>query len=137
MCLADEGKLSDDEDVNQYLKRWQIPPSDAAPNAKITLRQLASHTAGFTVPVFGGYAKGDPVPDTLSILNGETPANSPAVRLAWPPGEMARYSGGGFTIMQLMMEDITGEPFAELMRRLVLGPTGMSRSTFSQPLPVG
>jgi CubicO group peptidase (beta-lactamase class C family) len=68
------------------------------------------------------------------VLDGTPPANTEAVRRVRPVGEAWQYSGGGFTVMQLVLEDVTGEPFAELMRRLVLDPLAMSSSAFDQPL---
>jgi CubicO group peptidase (beta-lactamase class C family) len=57
------------------------------------------------------------------------------VRVDVEPGKMTRYSGGGFTIMQLLVSDITGKPFPQVMREFVLEPAGMTASTYEQPLP--
>jgi CubicO group peptidase (beta-lactamase class C family) len=46
-----------------------------------------------------------------------------------------RYSGGGFTLLQLMIEDVTGEDFNAYMHRAVLAPLGMTESTFVAPDP--
>lgn len=51
------------------------------------------------------------------------------------PGTRSIYSGGGYTIAQLVMTDRFGAPFPELMQSLVLGPAGTADSTFAQPLP--
>jgi CubicO group peptidase (beta-lactamase class C family) len=51
------------------------------------------------------------------------------------PGSLHRYSGGGFTIAQLLMSDVSGRPFADLLRETVLQPMGMIHSTYAQPLP--
>jgi CubicO group peptidase (beta-lactamase class C family) len=51
------------------------------------------------------------------------------------PGKQLRYSGGGYTLLQQLMIDVTGKPFPDLMQELVLGKLSMARSTFAQPLP--
>jgi hypothetical protein len=57
------------------------------------------------------------------------------VRVDIVPGSRHRYSGGGYTLAQLVVSDATGVPFPQLMRDSVLKPLGMTRSTYEQPLP--
>jgi CubicO group peptidase (beta-lactamase class C family) len=133
--LVQSGKLDLDADVNRYLKTWKVPDNEFTAKTKVTLRELLTHTAGMTVHGFPGYASGAPVPTLLQVLNGEKPANSPAIRVDATPGSMWRYSGGGYVIVQQMLEDVTGKPFPKLMQEMVLGPIGMTRSTYEQPLP--
>jgi CubicO group peptidase (beta-lactamase class C family) len=128
MRLVEMGKLSLDEDVNAKLRSWKAP-------ARVTLRGLLSHTAGLTVHGFRGYAPGEPVPSVVQILDGVRPANSAAVRQDIPPGSKFRYSGGGYTVLQVLIEDVTGKPFPVVARELVLTPLGMKNSTYEQPLP--
>jgi CubicO group peptidase (beta-lactamase class C family) len=132
--LVELGTLSLDEDVNLKLRSWKVPASAAADGVPVTLRRLLSHTAGLTVGGFPGYAAGAPVPSLVQLLDGAAPANSPAVRIDTKPGTTYRYSGGGYEVMQLLVEDVTRKPFAEVARTLVLTPLGMTRSTFEQPL---
>jgi CubicO group peptidase (beta-lactamase class C family) len=70
----------------------------------------------------------------LEVLDGTGPANTSALRRIEPLGRTMRYSGGGSTIMQVALQDVTGMDFTRLMRTTVLEPLGMSRSTFQQPL---
>jgi CubicO group peptidase (beta-lactamase class C family) len=133
--LVEEGVLALDEDVNARLRSWKVPENGLTTTEKVTLRRLLSHSAGTTVHGFPGYAAGAAVPSLLQLLNGETPANTPAVRVDVAPGSRWRYSGGGTSIVQLMMTDATGRPFAEWMRERVLEPAGMRHSTYEQPLP--
>ncbi len=51
------------------------------------------------------------------------------------PGTKWRYSGGGYTVMQQMLVDVTGQAFPELLHETVLDPIGMNDSTYEQPLP--
>jgi CubicO group peptidase (beta-lactamase class C family) len=133
--LVEQGKLKLDEDINETLKSWRLPENEFTREQKVTLRRILSHSAGLTVHGFPGYARGEVVPNIPQILDGEKPANSEAVRADTVPGTTLRYSGGGITIMQLMMMEATGKSFPQLMRDLVLGPIGMSHSTYEEPLP--
>lgn len=135
LALVEQGRLALDEPVNARLRAWRIPDSPAAEGEPVTLRHLLTHTAGLTVHGFPGYPVGTVLPAAPQILDGAPPANSAAVRIDQRPGMAWRYSGGGFTVAQLLMTDVTGEPFPELMHRLVLAPAGMAQSTFDQPLP--
>lgn len=132
--LVELGKLSLDADVNQYLTSWKVPENDFTAKSKVTLKGIVSHIAGLTVHGFLGYSPDLAVPTTVQVLDGLPPANSPPVRVDKLPGESFRYSGGGYTVMQLMMEDVYGKPFASIEQELVLGPIGMSHSTYAQPL---
>ena len=135
MKLVEQGKLSLDEDVNAKLKSWKVPENEFTIAEKVTLRRILSHSAGLTVHGFPGYVSGVPIPAVPEILDGKPPANTAAVRVDLIPGTQFRYSGGGYTIAQLLMQDVTGLPFAAMMRDFVLLKAGMTRSTYEQPLP--
>jgi CubicO group peptidase (beta-lactamase class C family) len=132
--LVDRGLIDLDEDVNRHLTSWQIPPTgDWQP--VVTLRQLASHSAGLTTWGFPGYRYDAEVPTTLQVLDGLPPANTLGVRVDLVPGTQSRYSGGGTVVIQQLLEDVTRTPFRQLMRELVLEPLGMTNSDYAQPLP--
>jgi CubicO group peptidase (beta-lactamase class C family) len=133
--LVEEGRLFLDEDVNNQLLSWKVPENARTKTRKVTLRGILSHTAGLTVHGFPGYATDSPVPTLVEILDGKGATNTEAVRVNIEPGGNARYSGGGYTVLQLLIEDVTGQPFSEFMRGAVLKPLGMASSTFDQPLP--
>jgi CubicO group peptidase (beta-lactamase class C family) len=133
LTLVQEGRLDLDRDVNTYLTSWQVPANDFTRQAPVTLRRIVTHTAGFTVHGFPGYARSAERPTVAGVLDGK--GNTPPVRVAALPGSAFSYSGGGYTVMQQLLMDVTGKPFADLMRERVLGPTGMSLSTYEQPLP--
>src|SRR5687767_7698319 len=101
--------------------------SDAAP--------VLSHSAGLIRDEVGSYAAGEAVPNLVQALDGRMPANLPALRVTDVPGSLWRYSGGGYSVMQQLLMDLTRRPFAELLQEVVLGRIGMSQSTFRQPLP--
>ena len=133
--LVQEGKLNLDENVNDRLREWKVPENQFTKTEKVTLRRILSHSAGLTVHGFAGYAAGETVPTMVEILNGEKPANSPPIRVDVVPGTIWRYSGGGYVVMQLLMIEQTGETFPVLLHNLVLGPAGMTHSTYQQPIP--
>jgi CubicO group peptidase (beta-lactamase class C family) len=133
--LVQAGKLDLDADVNQYLKSWKVPDNEFTAQNKVTLRELLTHSGGVTVHGFRGYAVGEPLPSLIQILNGEPPANNWPIRVDAIPGETWRYSGGGFVIVQQVVDDVTGVAFPKLMHDQVLDPLGMKHSTYQQPLP--
>ena len=135
LALVQAGKLSLDEDVNAKLKTWKVPENEFTKEQKVTLRRLASHTAGLTVHGFPGYDVDEKVPTLVQIFNGEKPANTAPIRVDLVPGTKQRYSGGGITIEQQLMMDVTGRPFPALMKETVLDKIGMSDSSYEQPLP--
>jgi CubicO group peptidase (beta-lactamase class C family) len=132
---VEEGKISLDSNVNNYLKSWKLPDNEFTKNKKVALKHLLSHTGGLTVHGFLGYSPDLPVPSLLQVLDGEQPANSPAIRVDKVPDESFRYSGGGYTIMQQMLIDIEGKDFPSITKEKVLQPLGMIHSTYQQPLP--
>jgi CubicO group peptidase (beta-lactamase class C family) len=133
--LVEAGKLNLDEDVNRKLKSWHVPENEFTREQKVTLRRILCHSAGLTVHGFPGYAVNETVPSLIDILDGKKPANTPAIRVDIVPGTKERYSGGGYTIMQLLLSDVTGEPFPQLLKETVLDKIGMKHSTYQQPLP--
>jgi CubicO group peptidase (beta-lactamase class C family) len=135
MWLVEHGKLSLDEDVNKKLKSWKVPENEFTKDQKVTLRRLMSHSAGLTVHGFPGYAVGAPVPTMVQIFNGEKPANTDPIRVDFVPGTKMRYSGGGVTIEQQLVIDVTGRPFPQFMHDTVLSKIGMTDSYYEQPLP--
>jgi CubicO group peptidase (beta-lactamase class C family) len=133
--MVEKGELSLDEDVNKKLRSWKVPENDYTRNQPITLRRLLSHSAGLSmhgVPEFSADAE---LPTLVQILNGECSASTESVRPVVKPGTKYLYSGGGYIVLQILLTDVTGRPFASLARELVLQPAGMSSSTFEQPLP--
>ena len=133
--LVEEGKLSLDKNIDAYLKGWKIPENDLTKKTPVTLEMLLSHTGGLTVHGFPGYAADAKVPTVIEVLDGAAPANSAPIRVDLAPGTQYRYSGGGYTIAQLAMTDVTGQSFPRLLEALVLKPLGMTQSTYDQPLP--
>jgi CubicO group peptidase (beta-lactamase class C family) len=133
--LVEQGVLDLDRNVNDQLTSWKVPDNKFTKEHPVDLRSLLSHTGGLTVHGFPGYAVGGPIPTVPQILDGVKPANTQPVRVNKVPGNGFRYAGGGTTIAQLLLVDVTGRPFPDLLHDTVLEPLGMSSSTYEQPLP--
>ena len=131
---VERGLLRLDEDVSLRLSAWKIPDHEWSARRPVTLRGLLSHGAGLNVPSFPGYAAGTPIPTVLQVLRGAPPANTPPVRVEIEPGAEWRYSGGGITVVQQLLTEVTGSTFAELLRETVLERAGMKATTAEQPL---
>ena len=133
MALVEQGKLDLDAPVSRYLKRWALPPS-AFDNNQVTARRLLSHTAGLTDGLgYAGFAPGTPVQSleaSLTQVADVSPGASGKVVVGIEPGTEWRYSGGGYALLQLLIEDLSGEPFEVYMQRVVFQPLGMVHSTF-------
>ena len=134
MRLVQQGKLNLDEDVNHYLTSWKVPPTGSW-QPRVTLRQLLSHTAGFTAHGFLGYEAKDKLPTLVDVIEGRTPAQTPPLQINIMPGTQFRYSGGGITVAQQTVEDVVHQPLPGVVRDLVLDPLEMKHSTYEQPLP--
>ncbi len=129
MKLVDDGVIGLDDPVEKYLTRWHIPPSpfDAG---QVTIRRLLNHTAGISLEGYGrGVPVGEQLPTLEESLSGKT-RGCGAVTLVREPGEAMMYSGGGYTILQLLIEEVTGQTFAGYMKANILDPLGLAHSTF-------
>lgn len=135
MKMMEKNEIDFDTNINTYLKSWVVPSNNGW-NPNITIRQLLSHTAGFTVGGFSGYTIDEELPTTVQILNGEYPANNNPIKVNIIPGTHLRYSGGGLTIAQLILEDKYNTPFNKIMDTLLLSPLNLKNSTYQQPIPI-
>lgn len=140
MQLVQAGRVDLDAPVSSYLRRWQIPDSPYDSEA-VTVRRLLSHTAGLTDGLgFGEYAADETLPSLIESLNDPRASAADAsasrkvrIALGRTPGSEWDYSGGGYLILQLLIEEVTGQTFAHYMRSSLFDPLGMSRSTYGFP----
>ncbi|HEY0161121.1 MAG TPA: serine hydrolase domain-containing protein [Edaphobacter sp.] len=132
--LVEQRKIDLDADVNQYLKRWKIPDNQFTATRKVTVRELLNHTSGIGTHNGVIYDPSSSLPNLLEMLNGEKPARTAPVRVEAIPGTKFAYANGGYLILYLLIEDVTGESFGQYMKRTVLQPIGMNDSTFDAPL---
>lgn len=129
MALVARDKLELDAPVERYLKRWHLPRSDQD-HQRVTLRRILSHTAGLSVRGYHGvHLPGDRLPTLIESLNGYSGTDG-ALRVEREPGRDFLYSSGGFTLLQLLIEDVTGERFADYMRSTIFAPLGMQMTGY-------
>jgi len=138
MRLVEQGRIDLDAPVSRYLKRWKLPPSPFDNNG-VTVRRLLSHTAGLTDGLgYRGFPPGQKpqsLPASLVHAADAMPFADGHVHVGAAPGSGWQYSGGGYALLQLMIEDVTGQSFNDFMRAQVLAPFGMAQSTFVDPDP--
>lgn len=130
--LVEEGKLDLDENVNEKLVRWKVTENQFTQKNPVTLRYLLSHSAGLIDDYgFAGYAPKNEIPTLLQVIKNENPSkDKKALTIHTVPGEVERYSGGGYLIIQLLIEDVTSQSFESYVKKTILDPVGMSNSTF-------
>ena len=146
LSLVEEGALTLDGPIRDHLAGWELPENEFTADSAVTLRHLLTHSAGTTVWGFPGYRKDQPfagadgegrsermLATNAEVLEGR--GNTDSVRVFKEPGTSWRYSGGGYTVVEQAVEDVSGLPFEEAARRRVLEPAGMVHSTYAQPLP--
>ncbi|WP_433338051.1 amino acid adenylation domain-containing protein [Spirillospora sp. CA-294931] len=126
--LAADGVLDLDEDVERHLRRWTPPEGDR--HGPLTVRSLLSHTSGLAATTLSGYPRGGPLPGIAETANGQGPATNLPVRADAPAGTVHRYSNGNYVLLQLVLEDLTGRPFADLVRELVFEPLDLVDSGY-------
>lgn len=133
---VEAGELALDVPVARYLTRWALPPGPFD-NDGVTIRRLLSHTAGLTDDLgYLGFEPGQPLQpleDSLNRAADAEPGADGRVRVGIEPGSEWRYSGGGYALLQLVLEEVSGEAFADHVGRTVLEPLGMHDSTFELP----
>ena len=133
MALVEDGKLDLDAPVQTYLTRWSLPDSEYD-NKGVTVRRLLSHTAGLTDGLgYGGFSPGADVQileESLTLASDASPGADGRVRVGVEPGTEFLYSGGGYTLLQLLIEEVPGGTFESYMQQAVFQPLGMHRSTY-------
>ena len=135
LSLIKDGQLQLDADVNTWLTSWRVPENEFTLEQAVTLRQLLSHSAGVTVAEFPGYTPDQTLPSLPQILDGRPPANTSPVEIIQTPGTQWAYSGGGYVIIQQLLEDLSGNAFSKLVDKQIFSPLKLTQSSFTLPLP--
>ena len=128
MKLVQDGKLLLDAPVNQYLNKWHLPKSNYE-NNKVTIRRLLSHSSGVICDIetdqFNPQAKEvQQITDLLTRYKGDD-------FIYFEPGSQYAYSNIGYAILQLVIEEVSQQSFADYMEQTVFEPLQMTHSTFS------
>ena len=131
LVLSDTGGIDLNKDVNSILKSWQLPSK--CQEQPVTLRHLLTHQAGTGPKAFMGFHESRKAPTLIEVLNGYSwyilGIRRP-VKVIEPPESGYRYSGGGYCVVQQVLEDSEGESFDRIAHQRVLDPLMMTHSTF-------
>ncbi len=133
--MQQQGIVDFDKGIEAYLTTWHLPAGRQTSANPVTLRNLFTHTAGITPGGYDGYAPGAPIPTDQQTAGGEAPANSKKVEVLNAPGASLVYSGGGYTVAEIALQDRLDQPFEQIMRTWLTIPVGMKQADFTQPLP--
>ncbi|MFT6357275.1 MAG: CubicO group peptidase (beta-lactamase class C family) [Paraglaciecola sp.] len=130
--LVEQGKLDVDKPIDNYLSRWHLPDSDFD-NKKVTIKGLLSHSSGLVDDLgYDGFDTDEPVQTIEESLTKAADAMyaEGVARVGYEPGSEYQYSGAGYTILQLIIEEVSGQSFQNYMTKEVFEPLGMKQSTF-------
>jgi CubicO group peptidase (beta-lactamase class C family) len=126
MQLVQEGKIALDGKLTDYLPEFRRDTGD-----RVTIHQLLTHTSGLPdysdAPGFWNDLMRRPLsPEFVidSLSSGD---------LLFEPGTQYRYNNGGFYLLSLIVERVTGQEFAELLQERILQPVGMNDSGLDRP----
>ncbi len=135
LMLIAQKNISLDQPVNNYLKRWKIPENRFTQKRPITIRMLLNHTAPISNPYpDGGFSYDAAIPTLKKLFLGKKPAKNPPLTVTGVPGKKFSYCNGCYAILQMFMEDVTGESYSSLIKRLILHPISMNNSLFDNQL---
>ncbi len=129
MRLVADGYIDLDGPVEPHLRRWKFPRSPYVAG-EITLRSLLTHTSGLPASSSNVFLDGDQMPTLVEALNG-VGGSVPATPQD-PVGHRFRYSNLGYAVIELLIEELTGETFTDWTSENVLAPLGMVNSSFDR-----
>ena len=124
--LAGKGILDLDDPVSKYLPEIKNLVDSLDVAQKITLRQLASHTAGLIREPKLPKAAAGPIEKWEEKIIASIPTTSFLAN----PKEKYSYSNIGFGILGLTISRAANRPFIDLVHEYIFEPLGMNSSTF-------
>jgi CubicO group peptidase (beta-lactamase class C family) len=126
MTVVDEGRLSLDEPIGRRLPRFQGPAGE------ITLRQLLSFTAGQ-----GGLLGMSDLLQESDLTLAESADRIADRAQVDPPGRVFKYGGPSLQVAGALVEQATGQTWAELFEARIARPLGMTSTYWGHPLRPG
>lgn len=127
MILAEQEKINLNHPVEDYLNRWEFPDSAFDTNG-VTIRRLLSHSAGMTFSIFSDFEMDDTADPQKKILNQL--AEKQAI-IEKEPGKEFIYSNPGYVVLELLIEEVSGETYIDFVKENILRPLGMHQSGFT------
>lgn len=121
LALEAENRLAVDDSIGRYFS--DVPPDKQG----ITLHHLLTHSSGLE----SDFAPGDF--DSAGREREAYVRRALASELLFPPGGGYEYSNAGYSLLAAVVEIVTGEPYEEALRQLVLGPAGMEETGYRIP----
>ncbi|MCI3937226.1 beta-lactamase family protein [Chryseobacterium aahli] len=131
--LEEKGLINLDEPIDKYLKRWHLPKSKFTEKNSPTWRQFFNHTSGTNQGGFSDYYNGDVIPTIKQSLLGQIPRYDKEIEFLFTPGTGFEYSGGGYVIIQMALEDTLNKSITELAKEHLFVPLGLTNTTMIQP----
>jgi CubicO group peptidase (beta-lactamase class C family) len=133
--LEEKGLINLDDPIDNYLKRWHLPKSKFTENNNPTWKQFLNHTAGTSQHGFADFYEGDsiPIPTITESLLGQIPRYNKEVEFLFKPSTSWKYSGGGYVIIQMALEDHLNKTLAELANEYIFLPLNLENTTMTQP----
>jgi len=131
--LEEKGLINLDDPIDNSLKRWHLPKSKFTENNSPTWRQFLNHTAGTSQDGFEDHYEGETIPTLKQSLLGQIPKYDKEIEFLFTPGTDWKYSGGGYTIIQMALEDTFNTSMAELAAKYIFSPLGLKNTTMIQP----
>lgn len=138
LILEEQGKIDINRPVRNYLKRWSLPESEYLDQTDLTIKHLLSHTGGASHSGYADFYGNDTIPNLLEIVNGQKlPNYNEGIEILFEPGTNVAYSGGGFVIVQMALEDALNKSFKEIVTETIFKPLEMNFTTLIQPNEAG
>ncbi|WP_422485690.1 serine hydrolase domain-containing protein [Gudongella sp. DL1XJH-153] len=124
MKLVEDGEIDLDKPITRYISNWKIPQSRFSYD-NITVRQLLTHTSGMPL---GDFLDRYPPEEEMPSLEESLSQKAIPIQMA---GKEFFYSNIGYNLLELLVEEVTGEDFASYMKNMIMIPIGMKQSTFN------
>jgi CubicO group peptidase (beta-lactamase class C family) len=124
ILLAQQGKLSLTDDIRKYVP--EIPDY----GSPITIRHLLNHTSGLRdwgsvagIAGWGRPVRSHTMAHVLDILSRQRALN-------YPPGDQYSYTNSGYNLLAMIIERVSGTPFAEFERKNIFEPLGLTHTSW-------
>lgn len=131
MQLADQGKLSLQDDIEKHLGGYEL---DNPFDAPVTIEMLLLHTTGFEgrEPTEANFLY-DPSQQPMSLEEHVLGQFPPVVR---EPGTSFKYDNFAYALQGYIIEQVSGKPFAAYMEDHIFQPLGMESTSFDAPADI-